>query len=284
MPTHVSWIFAVTTDPTDRQAASPHSGGWTEGHWLPDATQISLVIQGEVAEARSSFLPRQVDIIGWRVSNFTISGNKLLPKGTSAVKKRFPGASNWTVDVPQASLSFSSAIAGKTNGTRFVSRGISDEMVVRGEYQPTAAYSRAVQSYIDRLLGVPFPGEGGGPVYGAIVRDLTQESFRVLSINDPTIVLDQPVGLAVNDYIRLRRVKGTNHLPISGSFRITAINGGVLTVANLPALSLARESGFARKDVMVFGSYGAINPDRVEVKKIGGPLQRYRGRRSKRRV
>jgi hypothetical protein len=128
-----------------------------------------------------------------------------------------------------------------------------------------------------------------GGQFGFIGRDKTQASVRVWSASQTDgIRIDQtPVtGLVVGDFVRLNRVIATNGDPVTGTFRVaTPVVAGVFTVANWPiGMVVSKPSGTLRVDKIAFMAYTDAKVVRAVVKKVGSPLEKYRGRRSKRPV
>jgi len=276
MVKHFSLKFNVTTTPENRRDASPHSGSWSEGYWAPDEYATDGSVVNDIANRRAGFLPAQASVIGWRVQQYTISQNKLLPGGSQTFKKRFPGIANFSLDAPQVSLQYSASVVARSNTIRFTTRCIPDDNVVGGELSAGTLLFARLNAY--RLALVT------GAV-GGIVRDLSQPSVRVLRIQaGGLVILAAGSGLVADDYMRLNRVRDAQGNPVSGAFRVSSINFPVYTVLGLDPTLTAGEGGTARKDLVVFAAFSSINNDRVVVRKIGAPFERYRGRRSRRRA
>ncbi len=276
-PQKISFIFAVTTEPTQRADAAPHSGGWTESMWGKSDVVIDSPSLFRWARLRAAMLPSQCSIVGWRSQLYTVSGNKLLPGGAQSYKSLFPGMAAFTADVPQASLQLTHGIQGRANAVRSYLRGIPDEVVVNGEYAPNARFRKALDDYMKNLILA-------GGSWASPVRDLTQPQVRVLNVGAGLVTLDAAGGMGVGDYMRFIRVKKTDGKPLSGTFRITAVNGLVFTLAGLDPNINVKPGGLARKDLLVVENYSSTSVGRIGVKKIGSPFEKYRGRRSKRSV
>ena len=296
MPYRVSYMFQMTTDPLNREAASPHSGGWTEGHWLADPPVVGGNGLYNWAYFRSMMLPTEVDIVGYRVAAFTIDHNRLIPGGVSSFRGRWPGNATYeTIDLPQNGLMFGAGVSGQPSAVRFTVRGLPDNQISRGEYQPTPGYVGTVNRFMSMLRGVvvagglPFPGVQ----WGSIVRNkVLFPSVRVLSIAQPvvpalngTIVVGAGGNFTAGGFVRLRRVRNDSGVPISGAFLITNVAGTVLTVSGLPTNAVVtRPNGLAYQEELTFAPYNSVQPSRAVVRKIGSPPEKYRGRRSKRRT
>lgn len=104
MLTRYELIMQVTTAPANPTAATQRTGGWSEGFWSSSGYTNPAVALMIYAQLRSNLLPKTAAVVGWRSAGYTISGNKLLPQGTSGGKFFVPGFGGWTVDVPQAAL------------------------------------------------------------------------------------------------------------------------------------------------------------------------------------
>jgi len=274
MPQKISFLLAVTTQPTTPGAASPHSGGWSESHWLETPRELSHFSIVDLATFRALSLPRQCSVIGVRGQLYTLSGNRILPGGSATAKLIRPGNVAWTVDVPQAGLEISATFEGRPNGSRFSLRGFPDECVINGEFSPVGNIIANITTFTNSLRS---------QAWGSIVRDLSQPSSRVLGITNGVLSVDDLQDWAVGQYLILRRCQTAFGTPVKGSFRISAIDVGAKTVT-LPALvgtlaAIAR--GTVRRDQVVWARYAAFGQGRIGVKKIGGPFEKYRGRRSK---
>ncbi len=276
MPTRLTNIFQVTTAPANLALARAHTGGWSESFWTNLSPAAYNPIWAWQQQKRAILLPATAAIVGYRTQEYTISGNKLLPGGAASGRQNLPGGSSRITDLPQVSLMLNCATAGSPNTSRLILRGIPDDVMEGGEYQPNAAFQAAVTQLINSMVGFNF---------GFVGRDLSQASVRVLKIAVNLITVDQipGTGLAVGDFVRLHRVYDDNNNPVKGAFPVTAIAGNVLTVAGLDA-TLTRPSGTLRKDLLQLFSYRSMQPIRAVVKKVGRPFEQYRGRRSKTRV
>lgn len=284
MPSRLSLIFQCTTKPENPTNASAHTGGWTESLWNADERIILPPLIQKLARARAVLLPNTCSIVGARQAIYTILGNKLMPGGTSGSKFLIAGNRSYDGDVPQMALELSGQGATLPNGNRFTLRGIPDKMVTGGEYDPSDAFKSSLNLYRDAILGRGNFQENGAWSFPG--RSLTNPVARVDSIAANGIVTLSAVIPAVAnvDYLRLRKVRDDNGIPVTGTYLITLINGRAYTLAGLPAQIVTKGNGTARVDSVVMVTYGDVQPSRIVVRKIGSPLQRYRGKASKRRV
>lgn len=268
----VSLLIAFTTAPTNRVAASPHSGGWSESHWANENALIANYA-ADLAAARAQFLPTESAVIGYRVQTYTINGNKLSPLNTSSGRFQYPGLLG-TLNLPSDGLGFSGASTGNPNTARFTARGIPDGQISFGEYQPDETMGIAVDAYRALLVSA---------LWGFIGRVRTGQSARVQSIEGGIVNLSQNIGGSENvSFLRLLRVSNGRHDPIKGSFLIKVIADKAYTVQGLGAASLTEPSGEARIETLQFMPYTTVNVGRAQSRRVGGPFDRYRGRASAR--
>lgn len=276
MPYRATMIMQVTTNPDQAQDASQHSGGWSESWWInqlpiPDAAGPfrALMI------ARANCLPSAAAIVGYRIAQYTLTGNKILPGGASSGRIRFPG-SGFIQDIPQMALELGCSSAFG-NSSRPSIKGLPDSQVRNGEYQPTAVYRGYIQQLLDRIVN------DGWCILG---RDLTLDTARVISINNGIMKLSAPIGaIAATDYVRLNRVHDIYGRPVTGSFYVDAIAAGNLyTLSGMDTAVIVNNSGSARVDKVLLRDITGAVPARVVTRKVGAPFERYRGKSSKRAV
>jgi len=275
MPSRCSLLFAVTTGPTDLVNASAHSGGWSESHWLPGIANLANSNLAVLAQRRAALLPSLAQIIGYRIEIFTISGNKLLPGGTSSGRFRYPGTWN-SLNLPQDGLQESGTTATGPNAARFVLRGMPDAQIALGEYQPTTGFTSVLNSYNTLLAGG----------WGFAGRVLTNPSVRVMAITIGGLATLSaiPAGLGAGDFLRLNRVRDQSGRPVIGSFEVQAPAGLTVQLNGYTGQVVGRPNGLARKDQIAIYLYSLVVPTRAVIRKIGRPFEQYRGRRSKRPV
>lgn len=292
MTIRATLFFGVTTNPNDRNAASPHSGGWSESIYLIGNAFADIGFLMQWANTRATLLAGECSVIGYRQQMFTVTGNKMLPGGAGSGTLNYPGNYPNDLDVPQASLMCNLQVATQPQTIRQRLAGMPDSMVTYGEYQPTDAYKGSVTKYLNFLsnkLALAF-------TIGAVTHDLTQPSVRLLSINPvagattATVITDAPTGTIPGGWIRFHRVRDVAGLPVSGSFVVTqtaALANGqqTYTIAGyLSGQTVVAPNGLARNDVLVINPLMSGKPNRVVVRKVGRPFVQYRGRRSKRRT
>jgi len=267
-------LFQVTTDPPDRTSASPHTGGWSESFWSQVTFPASSSGFNLLIAKRQNLLPTQASIVGYRMSTYTIVGNRFVPVGSSQGRLQKPGRSATLTDLPQVALEMSGTTAAGPNNSRFNLRCMPDTQMVRGEYQPSDTFKNAVREFCDVLVAGQWCFVG---------RDLTLASQRVLSINGNTVTLAGSIAATLTvDSMRLLNVKDTDGNPVKGSFRVMDMGAvGVYTVMGLTGVT-AGESGAARLDRPILCPFSLVEPNRAVVRKVGRPFEGYRGRQSNR--
>jgi hypothetical protein len=277
MPVRCSWLFDVTTNPTNLSIASAHSGGWSESHWSPNTLPADSGYIRDWAQYRARLLPSEASIVGFRLENFSIVGNKLLPGGTAGGKFQYPGVYGGDLNLPQDAISCAGASATSTNSAKFNLRCIPDSQIVNGEFQPGSGYLSALNAFLANLVNA---------VWGFIGRVKSNPSAQVMGIASGGVVtLSANVGGAPgNGFLRLNRVYDTLGNPVKGTFPMTNVAGPVYTVSGLGATTVSKPSGTARLDGLSFYAYGTTSIGRACSRKIGRPFEQYRGRRSKARV
>lgn len=274
--TRLTNIFQLTTAPQVPTAAVAHTGGWSESFWTALGPNAYNPLWGTQQTKRALLLPAQAAIVGYRSALYNLTGNKILPLGTATGAQLKPGVSGILCDLPQVSLECSAGGAGVPNTSRLVLRGMPDTLMVGGEFAPPTFYLSYLTQFFNSLIGNNF---------GFIGRDLTQPSFRVLSLAAGVLKADANLpAYSIGDYIRWHRVIDASGEPVIGTAIVTAVPAGAsVTISDLTTV-ISKPSGTFRKDALQYFNYSEIVYSRAVVKKIGRPLQGYRGRRSKRRA
>lgn len=271
--TRFSFLFQLTTAPNNREVSISHTGGWSEQHVWPGVLPINHERVIELASRRAALLPSAAQLVGIRRSTFQTNGNKIVPGGSQTSNFRRPGGS-WVTDLPQVSLSLSAIGEGGGNTSRQVLRCVPDAFMVKGEYEPSAAFTTALGRYTQALVDHN---------WGFMGRNLSSPKLAVFFVLDNQIKFGADLGVAVGGFIRLLNVRDSNTgNALDGTFRVTAIAGTTYTVEGLPQGAEAHNSGFGRVDEIVLVNIGEVLVGRACVRKIGRPFESYRGRASRR--
>lgn len=280
MPDRLTILMQQTTKPGDPTRARAHIAGWSESHWTSGALVSGARVIINLLNARASLLNGQASIVGYRIGTYSISGNKLIPQGSSTAGYSQTGDPSYVCDVPGMSMLMSARTGAGPNAGRFAVRGIPDSLVVGGEYMPDDYYPGALSRFGVRLINDP---------WGFVGRDLSAASQPVDSISAGKVYVPNAaaLGVARGDVVRFFRAKDDFGNPIQGAFRITATDFTLnsLTLAGLdPTILTTIPSGLIRVDKIAFFPYNSIFVQRIVTRKVGAPFEKYRGRRSKRPV
>jgi hypothetical protein len=275
-------VFSVTTEVVIPTVAAAHSGGWTESLWTGGNSYISIPDQNALITARARLLPKQASIVGIRQGLYTISGNKLLPQGTSGRKTVKAGLDGYNVNLPQDSLELSGTSATTINSNRFRIGCLPDEVVQKGEFAPNTFYTFYLNEYMALLAA-------GANAWSFICRKLSNPTARVMSITPglnatATIVVSAPLTpTAGTSYLRLHRVYDNVNEPVKGAFLVTTVNSPTsYVISGYSGGTVVDPSGTTRIDEIILVPYGLVTVSRAVVKKIGRPSSSYRGRASNR--
>ena len=269
-----SFLIDYSSAPTDLSKAASHKGGWSETLWWIGSDAPNVVLR-DWANKRAPMLTRTCRIVGARVQTFTRVGNLLVAGGTSAVGLSKQGNPATDPDLPQVSLSLKAQAFGAPNTRRFVLRGMPDEVMKQGEFQPDSNFLRACTEYRNFLAASSwaFPG-----------RDLSKPTVNIVSIITSVLKLTDATLFNVGDYVRLLKVKDLTGKSITGVYRVSVKAGNDLTLENFDGTVVTKNVGKARVDYTAVYPIGTVELGRASVKKIGRPFEQYRGRRSKRRA
>jgi len=276
MPFHYSMLFQMNTVPEVGSLASTRTAGWSEGHWRQTQVPVSGPEFTTLRTKRALLLPRTAAIVGYRVAEYEFQGNKMIPKGASSGKARFPGGQLAT-DVPQMSLELS-ASTNAANSTRFAIRCIPDVYVAGGEYAPDAPFQGKVTQFRNALMDDDWAMVG---------KDFTQTAYGIVSISTTGLMTVKPGApfTAEVDSVRLRGVRDINGIPISGSFDLgvsPATNQFILL--GWPQGKSVLNVGTVRRDIVFLFNLVNVEVNQVVSRKVGAPFGKFRGKASRRRV
>jgi hypothetical protein len=254
--------------------STTHIAGWTESVWSNITNNNFIRFVSDWANARAGTLPKQAQIIGYRVSTFNTNGNRIIPGPSRNGNLNMAGNVFFTVDQPQVSLSCQFTTVSGSNVARIMLRATPDEVVQNGEYAPPDAIYPNLVTVLFNVL------QQTG--YGWVGRDLSQGLSRVNSIVAGVLTTDAPIqNVIVGSYVRFHRVTSDVRLPVAGSYLVTAVAGNAYTIPGLAGISVTKPNGLVRNDVLAFFNNAGGQVLRSAVRKIGRPSNGYRGRRSK---
>lgn len=268
-------LFQLTTVPTQASKAISHTAGWSESHWRQNVLTQDDQILTRMLNARAGMLPKQAAMIGLRIGQFTIAGNRVLPGQTSIRKFLKPGQQGYSCDVPQMALELGASTSG-VNSSKFSVRGIPDNQVVQGEYAPTDAWDQRLQEYMNAL------SSQGWQMLGRV---LTNETFKINGISASGVcTLAVAPTFANGAQIRVLRCNDTNGAPVNGVYQASQVAGTTFVLNNWPQGVVVVAKGSVRVDAVDNFTLIDVEPSRIVVRKVGRPFEQYRGKRSRRRA
>lgn len=275
MPCRLSLLIDYNSAPTNLTDAAAHKGGWSESVWV-SGDNVNIAAIRELANLRANLLPKTCRVIGYRTQVYTLVGGHFRAGGSSTGDLGYSGNPSYDCDLPQVSLSIKAKGAGTPNNRRFSLRGIPDDQMKFGEYQPTSAFkgnlTRFLRSLTDGTWSFP-------------ARDLTLATYGVMSVVNGVLVTDIDSAFAAGEWVRFLRVKDENGAPVQGVWRINAItNNNNYGLQGFDHSIIVGQSGRVRKDSFTMVTIANADVGRAGVKKIGSPFEKYRGRSSKRRA
>lgn len=274
MALKITYLFDYRSDPTNRDKAQSHNGGWSESIWqTADAPNKQAITA--LAQARALLLPGTARIIGYRAQVFTNAGSHLVAGGSSTALLGYVGPPAVDPDIPQSALSLTATSAGNPNTRRFTIRAIADSQIVGGEWQPNQVY----ESFLTRYRNALINGEWVFPA-----RDFTSPVHDIESIAAGILKLvGAPAGYAVGDRVLLKKCRDVNGNAVVGTFKVLAVAGANITLGGFDVETEVLATGQATKVVIAFRDIDDVQVGRAVVRKIGRPFEQYRGRASKRR-
>jgi len=267
----------MTTEAKNRGVARQHTAGWTESFWSTSSFNFVIARWNAREAARQLLLPAQATIVGYRAQTFNMDGNKLLPGGTTNGRQQKPGLISNICDLPQVALQLNLRSNSSSNTGRMELRGIPDDQIKFGEYDPTPAFVIAMNAFIATCQKIPM---------GFVGRDLSLGPVRMVSVtpiagtSNATLVTDAAIpGVAVGDYVRFSRVYDSRGRPVSGSWKVLTAAAPTYTLESLKGITVDERIGTVRKDALAYFDNGSIVVHRAVVRKVGRPSESYRGRR-----
>lgn len=244
-------------------------GGWSES-WYLDAETVSPDDRfRRVNLARAALLPIGCSIIGQRYQ-------MVEPVGSSQTGSFvYPGTAGTLADVPQMALFCRVHAVNAINIRPAVLRGIPDARAVRGEYNPSDAYTKAISLYFGELATWGFKFRG---------RDLSAPQLPLIHIlADGSVQTEVAHTYVVGDMVQVLRAVGADGRKRGGRFQVTAVLNSFHFSINWNQL-FDSTGGRVRKD-LGYSYYDIVTPvdiRGVTVKRVGRPFFQYRGRRSNR--
>lgn len=294
-------LFSQTSNLSQAGAVLHRVGGWSES-WYITAANIQAVLTtaggvippqtgGEggaggggggvpgflgpanlpLFPARAALLPSSAGIVGLRIQQVDTPGP------SQSFPANFPGSSGLKGDAPQQALLLRAVGLGPNPAVRrFTIRGIPDDMLIEGEFNPSAAYLASLNTYISSLASWAFRSK--------VAILLPVKLINITNAGVGNTEIPQAITQA-NMMIRVRKTKDSGGNLRSGRFQVTAVGpGNLFTLFNWPYGATTGGQILADSNV----SYPLVDVAnsswvRSTQRKVGRPSGQYRGRRSRRR-
>ena len=271
MATKCTMLIQVgTQDPlgNDRRLAGFSETWYTAGAFSPAITTAFRTL----ATKRAALLPNRASIVGFR---FQETDGITSGRSTTTIEA-IPGASGADNDAPQIALKFDIDASAGLNQRIWIMRGVPDNQVDRGEYNPTVAFRAAVLQFFQQL-GTQWTWRG------QVLTNPPTAIFQVTAAG--AITWFEAPGYVAGAMLRILRTVNGCGRQVGGVFKLATIAGdtGTLLGWNLGDTT----NGKSRVWQITFPAVPTnitISPvGQVVVKKVGRPFSLYRGRQSVRR-
>jgi len=247
------------------------------GGWSFSVYETSIINPSRKAEFRrlcqayAGLLPSTGVVVAQRYQD-------LDPLGPSGVElMRFPGVAGSDNDYPSMALYCRTAGTGVANTRPLYIRGIPDAMIVKGEFVPTAAYTRALETFKGEMEGWNFRA-----------RDKSAPAVPVVSIGtDKFVTTETPLtGVVVGSMVRLLRYTPyDSRADLKKVYKVkTVTTESFFELDGFPTNG-AGEGGSIRLNAYTYPNIpsGGVTVGRIVSKKPGRPFDLFRGRAAKHR-
>lgn len=281
-------LFQQVTAASSPNAPVRRLAGWSEswyGNFADQPTCLGFLVIGGVqggpavnnpvgarilTQDRGALLNIGQSIVGVRVQQVSPPGP------TIAFPVNVAGGTTQE-DIPQMAMLCSAKGLGVNNTKRFTVRGMTDSIVVEGEFNQGNISITEFQNFFKSLGNWAFRG-----------RDLSQTTFKIVNIIQAANVLvttELPYAPAVGSFVRILKSKDTSGNLRGGRFQVLTLG----PLANQFTIGLwnfgSTTGGSVRTDATI---YPAVDPAncfvlRIVTRRVGRPFVQYRGRRSRRR-
>lgn len=269
--TKVTLYFELLTT-NNGKAGGNRLAGWTESWYYPGDVGNAMLFAAAgnncLCALRAKCLPRSGQIVAQRYQ--IVDTN---PPGNSTLRNVvFPGG-QWETDIPSMSLLVSVPTNGSRNVKRFQMRGIPDQFVQDGEYTPDPVFSKAATTFFNSLNNWRFRGID----YNSPKTQV--DTVNLLGICQLIGGVVPAVGSTVSyfagkDSVTFQAIRLHNYV-------VSASNPG-LSQITLRGWSTAHVAigGFVRPLVYTYPqpSTDDILPERITTRRVGRPLDGFRGR------
>lgn len=260
-------------------------GGFTESYWIARATTGDE--RAKWADLRAALMGADAQILGYRETKYTYSGNKMTPGNTQVGILLRPGVQGNRTNSPDDCLRILARTVATNHNWTFFIRCIPDNVVDSGQAFLQGDYRANLGNYLACLT----TGAQIGQKALWVGRDPTTPKARVFSWNVVAnqLVVSGDLGVIPGtDFIRLNRVYGLSGAPLKGSYLCTGKannpDGSIsYTLQNGPSGVAPTPSGTCRKDIIAQAEMATNDVRLVGERKVGRPSLAYRGRRTRSR-
>lgn len=264
----VDLIFHQSTNRNNTTSSPIRTAGWSEGLYINASLTAVQAATDRLCQIRAAMLTQAGSIVGQRF--------RLVGGGSSVLTKRYPGTLTTNADVPQMALLVSAQSKTTPNVRRWTLRGLPDDRVAEGEFNPTGAVAGHLSSYAQEL-------DRGGWQFRA--RDLTEGKSEIFAIsNAGEVQLVDALDVAQFDFVRISGALDANGNTVNGRFRVSEVDNPLQwTLANWTAGPTT--GGRAYFDAYDYYGINGLTfvVSRVVTRKVGRSFFQYVGRRSNRR-
>jgi len=267
MATKCTWLIQLgTISPAGNPA---RLAGYSESWYSPDAFSTQLLSNfTQLAIVRASLLPASGTIVGLRFQQT----NGVTAGASVSQPISLPGTSGSLTDAPQIAIKIQlNAAAGLPNKKILILRGVPDDCVAKGEFNPTTAFRTNLTTFLANLVNTPWLWRG---------RDLTAVSYPILTVTPlGAYQLSAPSVIPANTVVQVLRSKNLAGRQKGGFFFVTTPTAFTGTLLNWNHGDTT--GGRMRTAGIVFPApRGFLIPPIVVaiVKKVGRPFSQYRGR------
>lgn len=249
-------------------AGTPHAFGVSES-FLLSANTFGLNVTDRIkliAAARANLLPTECTIIAARAVQIETGLMRMIPLGYEG--------SGGTLNVPNDALLLSTRCTNTVSQRIFWAHCIPDEMVLRGEFCPTAPFATSVGYYLSLLN--PYG------VWSAVTRT---SLVRILTVGSNGLVtLSAANPFAVGQQIRISRVFETGTGRFRGGKYFVNLLGPLpnqLTLLNWQwAAGTNGRAWVESREYVSMGGGDGIYVVRAGTKRVGRPFDLFRGRKA----
>jgi len=260
MPQKITFLITQTT--VDKK-----TGGYSETWYLDNSPSEINTFTTLWMNRRAAMLPQFCTINGFRLQSVGGKGQLILAN----IPGQYPLS-----DVPQMALNCRCQGANSNNVKFFQLRGLPDDQVSGGTYQPKDTFPTLLNQFFLALYN-------GGFRFRAV--DLSKPKTDILSIDATgAFVLAPGITFNIGDTIDLLRVRNQDGVKVSGSYYVTGKTNDQNGIFLHWEGGIVKKKGQARVRAIIYPQIGAqsIQAKNVTTRKVGRQFFQYRGRQTRR--